>query len=79
MVVVGSTNDPLEIPTRALIGQGIVVSGAGYATIGEALRFSMEVGVRPMIETFALAEAAVGFEKMINATVNFRAVLMMGG
>jgi D-arabinose 1-dehydrogenase-like Zn-dependent alcohol dehydrogenase len=79
MVVVGSTNDPLEIPTRALIGQGIVISGAGYATIDDALRFSMEVGVRPMIETFPLADAAIGFDKMMNATVNFRAVLTMNG
>jgi D-arabinose 1-dehydrogenase-like Zn-dependent alcohol dehydrogenase len=77
MVVVGSSNDPLTIPTRALVGQGIVVSGAGYATMDDALRFSMEAGVRPMIETFPLAEAAAGFEKMMNATVNFRAVLTM--
>jgi hypothetical protein len=27
----------------------------------EAVHFSMEVGMRPMIESFALAEAATGF------------------
>ncbi len=78
MVVVGSTSEPIEIPTRALIGQGAVISGAGYAAIDDALRFSMETGVRPMIETFPLAEAATAFDKMMNATVNFRAVLTMG-
>jgi D-arabinose 1-dehydrogenase-like Zn-dependent alcohol dehydrogenase len=38
----------------------------------------MEVGVRPMIETFPLADAPAGFDKMMNATVKFRAVLTMG-
>ena len=79
MVVVGSTNEPLEVPVRALIGQGVVISGAGPASIDKALSFSIEAGVRPMIETFPLADAATAFDKMMNATVNFRAVLTMGG
>jgi D-arabinose 1-dehydrogenase-like Zn-dependent alcohol dehydrogenase len=78
MVVVGSTEKPLEIPTQALIGGGLVVSGAGNAPIEDALRFSTEVGVRPMIETFALDNAVAGFDKMMNSTVNFRAVVTMG-
>ena len=41
------------------------------------MRFSTEVGVRPMIETFPLAEANAGFDKMMNSTVNFRAVVTM--
>jgi D-arabinose 1-dehydrogenase-like Zn-dependent alcohol dehydrogenase len=77
MVVVGSTTEPLEIPTRAFVGQGLTISGAGYASIDDALRFSMEVGVRPMIEKFPLAEAVAGFDKMMNSTVKFRAVVTM--
>lgn len=77
MVVVGSTAEPLEIPTRALIGQGLTISGSGYSTIDDTLRFSMEAGVKPMIETFPLAEAVKGFDKMMNSTVKFRAVVTM--
>jgi hypothetical protein len=32
-----------------------------------------------MIETLTPTETAIGFDKMMNATVNFRAVLTMGG
>ncbi len=78
MVVVGSAEEPLEIPIQALIGGGIVVSGAGWTSIDDALRFSSDNGVKPMIETFPLAQAATAFDKMMNSTVHFRAVLTMG-
>ena len=77
MVIVGSTDEPLAIPTRAFIGQSLTISGAGPGTIDDALRFSMEHNVKPMIETFALADAVAGFNAMMNATVKFRAVVTM--
>jgi D-arabinose 1-dehydrogenase-like Zn-dependent alcohol dehydrogenase len=79
MVVVASTTEPIEVPSQALIGGGVVISGAGWTSIGDALRFSNENGVRPMIETFPLAQAATAFDKMMNSTVHFRAVLTMNG
>ena len=45
----------------------------------EALRFSSDNGVKPMIETFPLAQAGTAFDKMMNSTVHFRAVLTMDG
>ena len=77
MVIVGSTDEPLEIPTRAFIGQNLTISGSGTATIEEALRTSMERNVKPIIESFALADAVAGFDKMMNSTVKFRAVVTM--
>ncbi len=76
MVIIGSTEEPLTVPGHALIA-GLTMSGSGRTTIDEALRFSAETGVRPMIETFPLAEAAKGFDKMMDSTVHFRAVLTM--
>lgn len=78
MVVVGSTDEPLQIPTRAFVGHNLTISGAGPGTIEDALRFSLEHGIKPMIETFPLAEATAGFDKMMNASVKFRAVVTMG-
>jgi D-arabinose 1-dehydrogenase-like Zn-dependent alcohol dehydrogenase len=75
MVIVGSTDEPLKISTRVFIGQNVTISGAGNASIDDALRFSMELGVKPMIETFALSDAAAGYNKMVDATVKFRAVV----
>jgi D-arabinose 1-dehydrogenase-like Zn-dependent alcohol dehydrogenase len=77
MAIVGSTDEPLEIPTRAFIGQNLTISGAGNTTIEEALQVSMDRGVKPIIETFALADAVAGFDKMMNSTVKFRAVVTM--
>ena len=77
LVVVGSVDEPLKISTRVLIGQNVTISGAGNAPIADALRFSMELNVKPMIETFALADAATGYNKMADSTVKFRAVVTM--
>jgi D-arabinose 1-dehydrogenase-like Zn-dependent alcohol dehydrogenase len=77
VAIVGSSDEPLEIPTRAFIGQSLTMTGAGNTPIEEALQASMERGVKPIIETFPLAEAVAGFDKMMNATVRFRAVVTM--
>jgi D-arabinose 1-dehydrogenase-like Zn-dependent alcohol dehydrogenase len=78
VAIVGSTDEPLEIPTRAFIGQNLTISGAGATPIEEALSASMAHGVKPIIETFPLADAVAGFDKMMNSTVKFRAVVTMG-
>ncbi len=77
MAIVGLTDEPLEIPTRALIGQNLPISGASNTTIEEALQVSMDPGVKPIIETFALADAVAGLDNMMNSTVKFRAVVTM--
>jgi D-arabinose 1-dehydrogenase-like Zn-dependent alcohol dehydrogenase len=41
------------------------------------MRFSALTGVRPMIETFPLEQAAEAYERMINNKARFRVVLTM--
>ena len=41
----------------------------------DALKFSLLTGVLPMIEEFPLEDIARAYDKMMNSTVHFRAVL----
>jgi D-arabinose 1-dehydrogenase-like Zn-dependent alcohol dehydrogenase len=43
----------------------------------DILRFSALTGVRPMIETFPLAKAAEGYERMLSGKARLRVVLTM--
>ena len=45
----------------------------------DAIEFSADCGVRPMIEVFPLEQAALAYEKMITAKVHFRSVLKIAG
>ena len=76
-MVVGHADDPLQVPVRALI-RGVQVTGAGVATMADALDFARNNGVQPMIETFSLEDANTAFNKMMDGTVHFRSVLAMG-
>jgi D-arabinose 1-dehydrogenase-like Zn-dependent alcohol dehydrogenase len=50
---------------------------SGTAADSEAaLKFSARTGIRPMIETFPLARAAEGYERMITGKARFRVVLL---
>ena len=57
--------DPIEVPPVKLIGDMRAIKGwaSGIAADSEdTLRFCEMTGVRPMIETFPLAEAPRAFE-----------------
>ncbi len=43
----------------------------------ETLRFAALTGVRPMVETFPLAQASQAYEQMITNNARFRTVLTM--
>jgi D-arabinose 1-dehydrogenase-like Zn-dependent alcohol dehydrogenase len=63
-----------------LIGQRRSVRGwpSGISTDSEdALRFCAISGVRPMIETFPLAQAAAAYDRMMSGKARFRVVLKM--
>lgn len=81
LLIVGAAAEPLSISALDLIGARRTVQGwpSGTAMDSEdTLRFSAQAAVRPMIETFPLAKAAEGYERMLSGKARFRAVLTMG-
>lgn len=64
----------------ALIGARRSISGWPSGTSADSedtLDFSVLADVRPMIETFPLARAAEGYDRMMSGKARFRVVLTM--
>jgi len=79
MLVVGATPDPIEASPFQLISARRSFQGwpSGTAWDSEAtMRFSALTGVRPMIETLPLDQAAEGYERMMSGRARFRVVLL---
>jgi D-arabinose 1-dehydrogenase-like Zn-dependent alcohol dehydrogenase len=80
LLVIGATQDSLTVTPIQLIGQRRTIAGwpSGTAKDSEdTLQFSAMTGVRPMIETFPLAKAAEGYERMMSGKARFRVVITM--
>jgi D-arabinose 1-dehydrogenase-like Zn-dependent alcohol dehydrogenase len=80
LVVAGAGPDPVEVSPSQLIAGKKRIQGwaSGIATDSEdTLRFAEMTGVRPMIETFSLSQAAEAYARMLSGRVEFRAVLTM--
>jgi D-arabinose 1-dehydrogenase-like Zn-dependent alcohol dehydrogenase len=80
LVVVGATDEPVEIPPLQLIQPRTSVRGwpSGTAPDSEdTLEFSDFADVEPMIEVFPLEEAGAAYQRMIDNDVRFRSVLEM--
>jgi D-arabinose 1-dehydrogenase-like Zn-dependent alcohol dehydrogenase len=80
LLVVGASSESLTVTPIQLIGQRRSVQGWPSGTSRDSedtLIFSQRTGVRPMIERFPLARAAEAYDRMMNGTVRFRAVLTM--
>jgi D-arabinose 1-dehydrogenase-like Zn-dependent alcohol dehydrogenase len=81
LVVVGASNDPIQVTPMQLISGSKRIQGwaSGIATDSEdTLNFSVLTGVRPMIEKFPLARAAEGYDRMMSGKAEYRVVLTMG-
>ena len=81
LVIVAGVEGPIQVFGGQLLNgrrsiQGWVASGPNARK--DTINFSLLTEVHPMIETFPLEQAAVAYEKMMNAKVHFRAVLTMG-
>jgi D-arabinose 1-dehydrogenase-like Zn-dependent alcohol dehydrogenase len=79
LLVVGASPEPIEVSPFVLIGKRCSVAGwpSGRAADSEdTMRFSALEGVRPMIETYPLAEAAKGYARMMSGDARFRVVLV---
>jgi D-arabinose 1-dehydrogenase-like Zn-dependent alcohol dehydrogenase len=80
LLVIGASNDPMEIPPSHLLTRKLAIQGwaAGTSIDSEdTLNFSVLAGVRPMIETYPLARAAEAYDRMMSGHARFRVVLTM--
>jgi len=79
-VVVGISNDPIEVtPLQLIVGErNRVGSAVGTPTDSEdTLHFAELSGVRPMIETYPLEKATEAYTRMMSGKAEFRVVLTM--
>jgi D-arabinose 1-dehydrogenase-like Zn-dependent alcohol dehydrogenase len=76
-IIVAGTGDLIQVPAGLLLGGQRSVRGFVSGYIKDALDFSVMTKIIPMVEVFPLEQAALAFEKMMNAKVRFRSVLKM--
>jgi D-arabinose 1-dehydrogenase-like Zn-dependent alcohol dehydrogenase len=80
LLVVGASTDLISVTPVQLILSRRSIQGwpAGTARDSEeTLNFCALTGIRPMIETFPLEQAAAGYEHMLSGKARFRVVLTM--
>ena len=80
LMVIGAAFEPIEVTPVQLIMGSKTIQGwaAGTPTDSEdTLNFSVLTGVRPMIETYPLEEAAEAYARMMSGNAQFRVVLTM--
>ena len=80
LMVVGVAFDPIEVTPVQLISGSRTIQGWAAGTPADSedtLRFAELSGVRPMIETYPLEEAAEAYARMMSGNAQFRVVLTM--
>jgi 2-desacetyl-2-hydroxyethyl bacteriochlorophyllide A dehydrogenase len=80
LLIVAASNEPVEVSPMQLIMGRRSISGwpSGHAADSEdTLDFSALTDITAMIETFPLDRAGEAYQKMMDAEVRFRAVLVM--
>ena len=80
MIVVGASPEPISATPIQLIGNRRSIQGwpSGTARDSEdALNFCALTGIRPMVETFPLEQAADAYDRMLSGKARFRVVLTM--
>jgi len=81
MVVVGAAPDPMTVSTSDLVFGPRTITGSltGSSIENEDnLHFSVERGIRPMVETMPLAQAPAAYDRMMSGQARFRIVLEIG-
>jgi D-arabinose 1-dehydrogenase-like Zn-dependent alcohol dehydrogenase len=80
LLVVGASADPITVTPVQLIMARRAIRGwpSGTARDSEdTLNFCALTGIRPMVETVPLEQAAKGYEQMLSGKARFRMVLAM--
>jgi len=75
LIIITFVNEPMQISPVQLMRGVRSVSGWIGGNAADTLNFSVLTHVLPMVEVFPLEQAAVAFDRMMNAKVHFRAVL----
>jgi alcohol dehydrogenase, propanol-preferring len=81
MIVLGVGNDPIDVPTAALVLASRSLHGCltGTAIDGEdTFAFSVLENVRPLVEAVPLEKAAAAYSRMLSGKARFRMVLVTG-
>jgi alcohol dehydrogenase len=81
LLVIGADPTPMPVSSFQLIFQSRSVHGhpAGTAwEVEQTLAFAAQTGIRPMIETMPLTEAAEGYKRAMSGQARFRVVLTTG-
>jgi D-arabinose 1-dehydrogenase-like Zn-dependent alcohol dehydrogenase len=79
LLTVAGSMEPMQISPVQLIGKRRSVQGWASGTSKDSedtLDFCALTGIRPMIEEFALEDAAQGYDRMISNKARFRVVLV---
>ncbi|MGD0631786.1 MAG: zinc-binding dehydrogenase [Terracidiphilus sp.] len=80
LIVVGASFDPIEVTPIQLINGSKSLQGWSTGTPADSedtLHFAELTGVRPMIETYPLEQAAEAYARMMSGKAEFRVVLTM--
>jgi D-arabinose 1-dehydrogenase-like Zn-dependent alcohol dehydrogenase len=80
LMVIGATFDAMEVTPIQLISGVRAIQGWAAGTPADSedtLHFCELTGVRPMIETYPLEQAAEGYARMMSGRAQFRVVLTM--
>ena len=80
LIVLGASTDPMMVTPLQLIGARRTIQGwpSGTARDSEdALNFCALTGIRPMVETFPLEQAAEAYDRMLSGKARCRVVLTM--
>jgi D-arabinose 1-dehydrogenase-like Zn-dependent alcohol dehydrogenase len=80
LIVLGASADPITVTPIQLIGARRTIQGwpSGTARDSEdALNFCALTGIRPIVETFRLDQAAAAYDRMLSGKARCRVVLTM--
>lgn len=80
LIVIGVAFDPIEVTPAQLIVANRSLHGFASGTPADSedtLRFAELSGVRPLIETYPLEQAAEAYARMLSGKAKFRVVLTM--
>ena len=78
MMVVGASNNPIEVtPVQLIFGNGTFEAGHRHPTDSEDAAACRAEGVRPMIECIPLTKAGDAYARMLSGKAEFRVVLTM--
>jgi alcohol dehydrogenase/propanol-preferring alcohol dehydrogenase len=78
LVMVGISEEPVEIPIVKFIVGRHSVQGWPCGTSADSqdtLNFSVQAGIRPMVQEFPLKRAAEAYDRMMSGEARFRVVL----